>query len=170
MVMATELAIKYGMLSVGEVKLIHKCVIMLPENPVIINIGAGFGTSVIAMLEKRSDAFIFSIDKKPRSEEYENLLASKIDTSRCLRILSDSRRAGKNFPYMVDMVFVDGDHSNEAVQRDIDSWLPKIAAGGVILFHDYKHPNVPGLTTVVDAAMTEHTKIGEERYLIAFKI
>ena len=170
MVMATELAIKYGMLSVGEVKLIHKCVIMLPENPVIINIGAGFGTSVIAMLEKRPDAFIFSIDKKPRSEEYENLLASKIDTSRCLRILSDSRRAGKNFPYMVDLVFVDGAHHNTAVKGDIETWLPKLNADGIILFHDYHHKNVPHLTTIVDKAMKGHRKIGEERYLIAFKI
>lgn len=170
MITAVNLALKRGMMSVTEVQLLKKCVSMLSENPIIINIGSSFGTSCIAILEERSDTVVFSIDKKPRTAETTNLLLSSVDHTRRIRILGDSSRVGYNFPYMVDMVFVDGNHSNDAVQRDIDSWLPKIVAGGIILFHDYKHPNLPGLTIVVDAAMTEHTKIDEKRYLIAFKV
>lgn len=35
-----------------------------------------------------------------------------------------------------DLVFIDGDHSYEATLSDIDSWLPKVARGGVLCGHD----------------------------------
>jgi predicted O-methyltransferase YrrM len=36
----------------------------------------------------------------------------------------------------VELLFVDGDHSFAGVQRDAETWLPKIIEGGVVLFHD----------------------------------
>lgn len=170
MITAISLAIKYGQLSVAEIRLLKKCVSMLAENSTVINIGANVGTSCLTILEERTDVVVFSIDKELKIDETANLLLSSVDHARRIRILGDSSDVGRNFPYTIDMVFVDGDHSNEAVQKDIDVWLPKIEAGGIILFHDYKHPKVPGLTVVVDAAMTEHTKIGEERFLVAFEV
>lgn len=35
-----------------------------------------------------------------------------------------------------DLVFVDADHSYEAVRQDLLAWAPKIAPGGVLAFHD----------------------------------
>ena len=41
-----------------------------------------------------------------------------------------------------EFIFIDGDHSYEAVQADIEKALPMLATGGLIAFHDYrKHPN-----------------------------
>ena len=37
----------------------------------------------------------------------------------------------------IDFLFIDGCHSYEAVKTDIESWLPHVKAGGVILGHDY---------------------------------
>ena len=36
----------------------------------------------------------------------------------------------------LDAVFIDADHSEEAVARDIAAWLPKVKRGGVIAGHD----------------------------------
>lgn len=41
-----------------------------------------------------------------------------------------------------DMVFIDGDHSYEAVKRDIDFWKPRIAEGGLLCGHDSSHPPI----------------------------
>ena len=36
-----------------------------------------------------------------------------------------------------DMIFIDADHSYEAVRSDIFAWMPKIKKGGIISGHDY---------------------------------
>ena len=42
----------------------------------------------------------------------------------------------------VDFVFVDADHTEEAVARDIAAWTPKVRLGGLIAGHDIRWPTV----------------------------
>ena len=37
-----------------------------------------------------------------------------------------------------DLVFIDGDHSYDAVTEDIKAWLPKVRNGGILCGHDYE--------------------------------
>lgn len=37
----------------------------------------------------------------------------------------------------LDLVFIDADHSYEAVKRDIELWLPKVKPGGILAGHDF---------------------------------
>ena len=36
----------------------------------------------------------------------------------------------------VELLFIDGDHSYSGVQRDAEVWLPRLAEGGIVMFHD----------------------------------
>lgn len=42
----------------------------------------------------------------------------------------------------LDFVFIDADHTYDAVKSDILAWLPKIKINGIISGHDYDHPPV----------------------------
>lgn len=50
----------------------------------------------------------------------------------------------------VDLVFIDADHSEQAVAKDIEAWLPKLKPGGVMSGHDYGSKNYPGVKRAVD--------------------
>jgi predicted O-methyltransferase YrrM len=44
----------------------------------------------------------------------------------------------------VDFLFIDADHSYEAVTRDFEAWLPKLQNNGVVAMHDaFISPNSP---------------------------
>lgn len=58
------------------------------------------------------------------------------DTVRIIR--EDTAHAATYFEDgSVDLVFIDADHSYEAVKRDLLAWIPKLRKGGVLLGHDY---------------------------------
>lgn len=168
-----ELAQKYRMLSTNEIDLIKLCVAKLPDKPKIINIGANIGTSTCAMLEANKNAFIFSLDTKPCVEEKENLVKCGLPSNQVLRVLGDSTKIDtKLWPFMVDMVFVDGSHTIEGVTKDCQNWKP--FARHTILFHDYAHPNYTHngenlFDQTVDELMKDWKRIGQARYLVAFE-
>ena len=67
--------------------------------------------------------------------------------------LSEQTAAGWSQP--LDMVFIDGDHSQEACRLDWDLWSPWVESGGVVALHDARDDKpggwgLPGPTAVVD--------------------
>jgi len=54
----------------------------------------------------------------------------------------------------VDFVFVDADHSEEGVTKDILSWWPKLKSTGVIAGHDYHTTNKTGVGPAVRKLFT----------------
>jgi len=55
----------------------------------------------------------------------------------------------------VDLVFIDGDHSEEGVAADWEAWHSFVVPGGAVVFHDARDGvagarGLPGPTAVVD--------------------
>ena len=50
----------------------------------------------------------------------------------------------------LDFVFIDADHSYDAVAADIAAWRGKVRSGGILCGHDYGHVRFPGVKRAVD--------------------
>ncbi len=62
----------------------------------------------------------------------------------------------------LDLVFLDGDHSEHGVARDIEAWISKVEPGGWIGGHDYGNPD-PRFDFGVKAAVDQffsHVELG----------
>jgi predicted O-methyltransferase YrrM len=158
----------------AEVDYLKELASTLPENPVIVNIGAATGVSTLAFLEERPDCFIYSVDINECEQELEHVKQGGHDVRQVVRLLGDSKLIGPKFPYKCNMLFVDGDHWNAA--GDIEAWVEtgKVKSGGVIAFHDYQEvcaPNNPGsVYEHVNAGMIGYEKLGEVDRVIAFRM
>ena len=78
------------------------------------------------------------------------------DTVRILK--EDTAQAANYFEDgSVDLVFVDADHSHEAVKRDLLAWIPKIKKGGVLFGHDYMWKE--GVRTALEEVLPRKFKL-----------
>lgn len=53
------------------------------------------------------------------------------------------------------LLFIDGDHTYEAVSRDIELYLPKLRMGGMVVFHDVTAGD-PGVPRAIDDHVMSH--------------
>lgn len=75
--------------------------------------------------------------------------------SRAKIIKSWTTEAAKQIPDdHLDFIFIDADHSEEAVRADIEAWAPKVKIGGWILGHDI---NWPPVKAIVDELIVDYT-------------
>jgi predicted O-methyltransferase YrrM len=154
---AYELSDWQGYLTHNEIDAIKKVCKSLPKNSIVVNIGAGGGTSSFAMLESRKDITVISVDIAASGQEIytnEHLRLAEMPEylARYIRVWGDSKDVGRAWPdkWKIAMVFIDGDHSYQGCMGDLEAWIDHISEGGYVLFHDYGSPNWPDVKIVVD--------------------
>jgi len=49
----------------------------------------------------------------------------------------------------IRFLFIDGDHSRQGVQRDVDLFFPLLRTGAIVVFDDCS-PSAPGVIEVID--------------------
>lgn len=76
-----------------------------------------------------------------KSQDVYKLFIENMGDRKFIPIISDGAEAAKQFnDNSCDVVFIDMEHTYEAVKRDITAWLPKVKVGGYISGHDYHYP------------------------------
>mgnify|MGYP001496174671 FL=1 len=131
----------------------------IPEDGVVINIGAYWESSTISLLYDRPDLFAFSIDPEICQEGLDNLKHFGL-SHRVVRVLGKSQNIAWRWPTAA--VYIDGDHSYEGCKEDILRWVPWVTEGGLIFFHDYGTPHTPGVVRAVDELMQDYEYLGKD--------
>jgi predicted O-methyltransferase YrrM len=182
---AKELSKSFGFLKLGEVELLDQLVKTLPKDPLIINLGAGVGTSAMTILEARDDSFVVTVDREcgehplgGLQNEHHVIRAAKW-LHRRVGICSESATAGKNWWHYkeeswwrrkADMVIHDATHEYDPVTAEIKAWLPRVRAKGIIMAHDYSLNDWTEVVKAVDILLRPQFKfIDKVDMLIAFR-
>ena len=163
----------------AEIDFLMKLSRSLPKNPVVINIGAGVGTSGLAFLESRPDLIYYSVDIRADENPIGGLVnerhafeaAGYWGTRQIVQVHGDSGKVGLTWEYgHADLIFIDGDHSHEGCWADWVAWKEHIKPGGIVVFHDYKGLYGPGVETTVIQAEKVARRIGVVDVTIALRM
>lgn len=75
-------------------------------------------------------------------------------------LMSDEAAASYADHYF-DFVFIDADHSYDAVMKDITNWRSKVKPGGILAGHDFDRHAHPGVVKAVESLAPNATVIGQ---------
>jgi len=126
------------------------------RDPVIVNIGIFRGATMYCMAAGAPNAHIVGIDiEYPQGHRLDPKMNAEI-------IVGDSGRLHTSFHDEIHLLFIDGDHHYAAVKKDIEGWTPKVAAGGFVVFHDFKtEKKVAAKHAGVKKAILEWEKVAQ---------
>ena len=111
----------------------------------IVEIGVAEGASAVGLREAMpSDGTLHLIDpyhlsRVPALNFLKRAARRAVDSAgsaRTVWIESFSQDAVRNWNLPIDFLFIDGDHREEAVERDWLNWSRFVREGGVVGFHD----------------------------------
>lgn len=144
-----------GWLSAIEAIHLYRFASMLKKNAVVVEIGSWKGKSTFCLAKGLRNGKIFAIDPfdaygEPGSAElYQQqkgetpLLNQFQQNMKKFGLLHKIETCAGYSPQFagqftsIDLLFIDGDHSLEACDKDFTLFSPALVPGGYILFHDY---------------------------------
>ncbi len=85
-------------------------------------------------------------------------------------VVKPSVEAAKDFEdNSIDVIFIDAGHTYEEVLNDIDAWLPKVKADGILCGHDYLPKTWMGVVKAVDERFGKPDEVVDWIWSINFK-
>ena len=179
-----------GWLTVDEAITLFELAKGLPDkNPRALEIGSWQGKSTVCIaqgLRQKDGAQLTCIDPFDASgdRESEDMYGDRQnDLGGPLRRAFDDNLKGANVHDLIDvrqgfshdwveqvdesldLLFLDGDHSYEAILRDFVDWSPKVKNGGYLAMHDVVHPVHVGPRRVVEELIKNDPSWVEQRYV-----
>lgn len=150
---AHQLAETRRMLTADDVDLIRFAATMLAGAPVVVDLGAGSGTTAAAVFAERPEACVFTFDVDPEAVGWAERFVGSLGDVFWVGLVSDSAEAARIFADdTVDLLMIDSSHEYEQTVAEIAAWRPRMVRRGLVWFHDYVG-EYPGVTRAVDEAV-----------------
>jgi predicted O-methyltransferase YrrM len=116
----------------------------------IVELGTGTAWSAIALALDDSARAVVSYDPcvRPEREAYLDIADVSARERIDLREEPDSRGPRPD-DAPVDLLFIDSLHEHQPVMEAFAAWRDALAPDAVVVFHDYGHPDYPGVRQAV---------------------
>ncbi len=129
-----------GWENAAEQELLYALAQQVPENGLILEIGGEFGMSASLFIKgARETVRVYTVDLFPGnllSDHRANLREAGFADGRSEQIQGASANVILGWHEPIDLLFIDGDHSYEAVLADLNNWTPFVKPGGIVVLHD----------------------------------
>ncbi len=119
--------------------------------------GTAWTTVALALAEPRRTVVSFDPVARPERELYLGLAPPQALWRIRLEEVEGAAGAERSSP--VDLLFVDSSHEREPTLAEFAAWRPRLAPGAIVAFHDWRHPDYPGVTEAIEQLCLE----GKER-------
>lgn len=142
-----------------ELEFLHSLVGKIKARTVV-EIGCLYGLSTIALADQAGRVFAidnFSVNGSDAKPYFAEKVLAQFENITLIE--GDSGEVSKDFSQTVDLLFVDGNHMKDGIERDCEMWLPKITKGGIAVFHDYYNSDFPSIAPTVDEATSKGWKV-----------
>lgn len=118
----------------------------------------GWTTISVALAESGSSVTSFDPVVHAHRDAYLSLVGPDV-RERIAFVPSSGADGATSTAESVDLLFVDSTHEREATIAEFEAWRSLLAPGAAVAFHDYGHPDFPG----VEQAVTQLALEGERR-------
>lgn len=138
-----DLKAKPGAFSTFDMEVHVPEVRKLKKGQVYLEVGVDKGKSLsVARMAAKPGVEVVGVDLRPNPQVPNTIFLNEDSTK---------------FQYskLVDVIFIDGDHTYEGVKADIKNWYPQMAKKGVMLFHDHDSSS-PGVVRAVSEFVESH--------------
>lgn len=146
-----------GAFSRYDIEVLKDAVENIPDDGVYLEVGTDQGRSLWVARQLVPPAVkVWGVDLRinPKINNTNFIQGDSVEVSKIWE--SGKLEAGK----LIDVLFIDGDHSYEGCKRDIEAWVPFVKEGGTILFHDCDETSPGVIWAVAEFANTHKV----ERY------
>jgi predicted O-methyltransferase YrrM len=128
---------------------------------VVVELGTGTAWSAIALALDDRSRRIVSYDPSVRPERSAYLRLAGDDARERIELRAEPDTRG---PHVGDppaqLLFIDSEHEREPVLAAFAAWRAALAPAGVVVFHDYRHPDYPGVREAVNELALEGSELG----------
>jgi MMP 1-O-methyltransferase len=136
-----------GWLSAAQGRFLRDAAAATTGRGAIVEIGSwkGRSTAWLASGARLGGRRVYAIDphRGSREDPAAHTLAEFLDNMRRAGVqdaieplVMTSTEAARAIPGPVELLFIDGDHSDPAVRHDAELWLPRVVEHGVVMLHD----------------------------------
>lgn len=115
----------------------------------VVELGTGPGWTALALAADDPLRRVTSYDPVDHASAYVAAAPADVRERVELRRASGAEGPGTSGPSGVDMLFIDSTHEREPTRAEFAAWRHALAPGAIVAFHDYGHPEYPGVAEAV---------------------
>jgi predicted O-methyltransferase YrrM len=117
----------------------------------VVELGTATGWTAAALALADPARAVVSCDPfvQPGRDRYLRLLRSSTQ-ARIALVPASGVEASTLDAQAIDLLFIDSSHEQQATIDEWRAWRPRLAPGGLVIFHDCDHPDFPGVAQAID--------------------